>query len=504
MINEISDEIMKENNETSVILYFILAISISGLYALTQVIGRDTSTVTFFHILFIWFFIGVLFILINRGLRNQSDILNKNTIETVPTVREGYVSFTDVQLKGEERFQTDNIEAKYKGKTNNTSYVKSVILNNAREIKYDNQGKRGIVLVVDDEHAIRKVISDILKRENYLVLEAKDGLDCLNILKKRTVDIIILDIKMPHIDGVETMTLIHEKFKYLPIIIMSGHASVEVAISAVEKGAYDFLSKPLDFSRLLISIKNGVEKKQIINSLQVKQKDANILSTKIKIPSSLKTSFQQYLLYFRDYLKGVKGENVNYDVINCENGLEIQIEINDNVDVKKINYWFQEYYGYLYSNEEKIQILFENKKTSNEEKSILQLDLERQIEFLKMCIISVKKRNNLLKSENENLIKFLGKGLTDIPQLFEVEFYSKLRKKILSGELLNVIMELINKISSNNQYYNELIILKLQLESLVRESGLALIDKDERVKHETRITNSILGIIKKLEEEEEN
>ena len=120
------------------------------------------------------------------------------------------------------------------------------------------------ILVIDDEKAIRKSLREILEYENYEVEEAEDGPEAIEKITNNTFDIALCDIKMPQMDGIEVLTKLLEINPDLPVIILTGHGSVETAVEALKKGAYDFIEKPLDMNRLLVSVRNAGEKKNLV------------------------------------------------------------------------------------------------------------------------------------------------------------------------------------------------------------------------------------------------
>ncbi len=128
------------------------------------------------------------------------------------------------------------------------------------------------ILIVDDEQAIRRALKDILLLEKYEVEEAVDGLDCLVKLKQKEFDVIILDIKMPKMDGMEALDKIEQLAPDTPVVMISGHATIDTAVEAVKKGAFDFISKPPDLNRLLITIRNAIDKSSLISEKKVLQK----------------------------------------------------------------------------------------------------------------------------------------------------------------------------------------------------------------------------------------
>jgi DNA-binding NtrC family response regulator len=121
------------------------------------------------------------------------------------------------------------------------------------------------LLIIDDDPKIRHSLKDILEFEGYEITEATDGLDGLAKLKKlKKLDLILLDIKMPKMDGMEALERIQILRPDIPVIMISGHATIDTAVDAVKKGAFDFISKPPDLNRLLITIRNALDKSSLV------------------------------------------------------------------------------------------------------------------------------------------------------------------------------------------------------------------------------------------------
>lgn len=119
------------------------------------------------------------------------------------------------------------------------------------------------ILVVDDERSIRNTLRDILTYEKYDVSEAESGLVALEMLRQSEFDVILLDIKMPQMDGMEVLDQILAEYE-VPVIMISGHGTIETAVDAIKKGAYDYVAKPLDLNRLLITIRNALDKSRLM------------------------------------------------------------------------------------------------------------------------------------------------------------------------------------------------------------------------------------------------
>lgn len=120
------------------------------------------------------------------------------------------------------------------------------------------------ILIIDDEKAIRKTLSEILSFEGYKIDEAVDGEEGLKKFKEKTYDVVLSDIKMPKVDGLDFLQRALEINPDVPVIMISGHGNIETAVEAVKKGAYDFIQKPPDLNRLLITIRNAMERNSLV------------------------------------------------------------------------------------------------------------------------------------------------------------------------------------------------------------------------------------------------
>jgi two-component system, NtrC family, nitrogen regulation response regulator NtrX len=119
------------------------------------------------------------------------------------------------------------------------------------------------ILVVDDEADIRKSLRGVLEDEGYKVSTAESGEACLDVLKTRSFDVVLLDIWLPGIDGLETLERIKEREDPPEVIIISGHGTIETAVRATKLGAFDFIEKPLSLDRTLILIKNAMQARRL-------------------------------------------------------------------------------------------------------------------------------------------------------------------------------------------------------------------------------------------------
>ncbi|HCL05024.1 MAG TPA: response regulator, partial [Chitinophagaceae bacterium] len=125
------------------------------------------------------------------------------------------------------------------------------------------------ILIIDDERAIRNVLKDILGNEGFKVEEAADGEEGLKKFTSGTYDVVLCDIKMPKLDGIEFLQKVTELNTDTPVIMISGHGNIETAVDAVKKGAYDYISKPPDLNRLLITIRNAMDRTNLVQETKV-------------------------------------------------------------------------------------------------------------------------------------------------------------------------------------------------------------------------------------------
>ena len=124
------------------------------------------------------------------------------------------------------------------------------------------------ILIIDDERPIRSSLRDILEYEDYKVFDVDNGADGLAILQKEKIDLVLCDIKMNKMDGMEVLSAAKE-ISDTPFIMISGHGTIETAVEAAKRGAYDFLEKPLDLNRLLITVRNALEKGTLVKETKV-------------------------------------------------------------------------------------------------------------------------------------------------------------------------------------------------------------------------------------------
>ncbi len=128
------------------------------------------------------------------------------------------------------------------------------------------------ILVIDDERAIRNTLKDILEYEKYEVSLAEDGEQAIAMCKENTYDLALCDIKMPKKDGMEVLSELNANHPEVTVVMISGHGDIETAVEAIKNGAYDFIAKPIDLNRLLITVKNGLEKGDLVQETKVLKK----------------------------------------------------------------------------------------------------------------------------------------------------------------------------------------------------------------------------------------
>lgn len=125
------------------------------------------------------------------------------------------------------------------------------------------------ILVIDDERSIRNTLKDILDFEGYTVVLAENGKQGLDVAVNGNFDLIFSDIKMPEMDGIELLNALHVAEVESPIVMISGHGNIETAVECIRAGAFDFIEKPIDLNRLLVTVKNALEKKNLVKETKV-------------------------------------------------------------------------------------------------------------------------------------------------------------------------------------------------------------------------------------------
>ena len=125
------------------------------------------------------------------------------------------------------------------------------------------------ILLIDDEKAIRKTLQEILTYEGFKVKEASDGEEGLKMFNEKNYDVVLCDIKMPKLDGMEFLAKANATNPDVPVIMISGHGTIETAVEAVKKGAFDYISKPPDLNRMLITIRNAMDKSNLSKEARV-------------------------------------------------------------------------------------------------------------------------------------------------------------------------------------------------------------------------------------------
>ncbi len=131
------------------------------------------------------------------------------------------------------------------------------------------------ILIVDDERSIRNSLKEVLEYEKFEIHEAEDGMEGLQKIKATEFDLILCDIKMPKMDGIDLLELALEAKPNSTFIMISGHGTIDTAVAALKKGAFDYIPKPIDLNRLLVSVRNAMDRQELIVETQVLRKKIN-------------------------------------------------------------------------------------------------------------------------------------------------------------------------------------------------------------------------------------
>ena len=172
---------------------------------------------------------------------------------------------------------------------------------------FNNMSK---ILIIDDQAPIRRVLRDILENESYQVEDVSSGEEALQVIKEQEFDAIFCDIKMDGMDGIETLEAIRQESE-TPVIMISGHGTIDTAVEAIKKGAFDFIQKPPDLNRLLITVRNALDKKNLATENKVLKKAVKLQNQMI--------GESQPILDVRDMIDKVAPTNARV-LITGENG----------------------------------------------------------------------------------------------------------------------------------------------------------------------------------------
>lgn len=128
------------------------------------------------------------------------------------------------------------------------------------------------ILIIDDERPIRSTLRDILEYEKIRVEEAEDGKKGIALFREKTFDLVLCDIKMPGMDGIEVLEMLQALDPDVPVIMISGHGTIETAVDALKRGAYDYISKPPDLNRLLVAVRNALDRQSLVQETRTLKK----------------------------------------------------------------------------------------------------------------------------------------------------------------------------------------------------------------------------------------
>jgi len=135
------------------------------------------------------------------------------------------------------------------------------------------------ILIVDDDRPIRSTLKEILEFEKFKVEDAEDGQMAISKVEKNDYDLILCDIKMPKMDGIEVLQKIQELKPHIPVVMISGHGDIETAVGAIKLGAFDFIAKPLDLNRLLVTVRNALDRNELVE--ETKQLRKKVYKSKL-------------------------------------------------------------------------------------------------------------------------------------------------------------------------------------------------------------------------------
>lgn len=134
------------------------------------------------------------------------------------------------------------------------------------------------ILIVDDERSIRNTVKELLEMEGYKCETAENGVQAVDLCRTKAFDLVLTDIKMPEMDGIELLSTLSQELPELPVIMISGHGTIDTAVECIKNGAFDFISKPIEMNRLLVSTRNALLNNELIKETKILRKKLNTKS----------------------------------------------------------------------------------------------------------------------------------------------------------------------------------------------------------------------------------
>ena len=347
------------------------------------------------------------------------------------------------------------------------------------------------ILIIEDDNSIRRVVKDILQKENlYEVYEAFDGKDGVKKIIDTKFNLILCDIKMPKMDGMEVLKKVNHKKISVPFIMLTGHGNVETAVSAMKLGAFDFIQKPPDLNRLLVSVRSALKSKNIDKK---PKKTQSKISEKFKLIGSSKK-----IKYINDLIDKVAKTNARV-LITGQSGTGKEIVANQlHYKSFRSNYSFIEVNCAAIPSELIESELFGHIKGSftsavSDKKGKFELADSGTLFLDEIADLSLKAQAKVLRALQENKITRVG-GSKDI----------KVDARVICATNKDLKVE-INKGNFREDLYHRLAVIEIKLPSLseriddIKELTTYFLDKIsiENNVNEKKITDSAINELKK-------
>lgn len=358
------------------------------------------------------------------------------------------------------------------------------------------------ILVIDDEPSALNTMKEILEFEKYIVDTTHNALSGLRKINDQKYNLILLDIKMPGMNGIEALRLIQNRHPSIPVIMCSGIHKLDTVIEAVKIGAFDYITKPWDINKVLITVRNAIDKSNLLEDvselLEKRNSDREIRNLKIEIEPIYQKTISKYLELLKLYLikKGIS----NNEIIVDEKEKLIELKFSNFDNLKHIN----DFYEIILNKVINIKN-YNTKDKELETNSEIIEELQNKNKVLEHYNDLARSKNQLLIEQNE-FLKEVTLNLTGkIPKMksyFNISLTSdqyklKLKSKIGEGKIVNVLEELLSLVITQNnvELFNQLIMLQSKVRLLESESISNTISKQEKKLGRNQIEDSILKII---------
>lgn len=362
-----------------------------------------------------------------------------------------------------------------------------------------NEPKKLKILWIDFEvYSFIKVIESI-KEKGFDVIGCQSHVDGIHkLLSDKDIDIVFLEFVQPISTvqiGMEMIPKVKQANPYINLVLITQSTNEEIIKISPALGVLTTMQKPINVNQI----------HNVLDKIASFEKN-NEFRFEIKIPDSLRTIYQQYLLFFKDFVKTSKGKKIDFLILQTKSGLEVVTETTNKFSIKNLNEYLNEYIGFIKSNSDELTVEV-HPDINPQDFKFLMLDLKNQIRHLKQNLEVSEFKTKILLDENA-FLKQVTLNLSEKiqPIAFNEPLMSpfdKVKEQIKRGRTKKAVEELSELLEKEfPDYHNELIIYSSRLYKVMLEARTGIVEREKEMLEVTKINSSILDLIKSIEIEE--